>query len=337
MERITEHLFLMDDEVAAAVTDALQNELICYNCLGFAHRAADCPSPKVDRKPMIDKLITLVTNLKNRPRFGKGRGGKGGRAFGGFGRGRGRGRGGRPQGRAMPQSRPWVRPAGPPPPEHVMSAECMTLKPYPGPKPQVPARAVDDATPLRDRLEPVHENDVEAGGAAGQDPAGDVAVTEDMIDDVDIFGEPVRPSDLAANADDTLSADVYKMYTHLVMTGYSASEARIGARNMTQNAITPPGAVLEYYEHDKFVYPDERAGYFNYLGQRWRNQAQLKTMRDTVTHTDYYGSHPPPARTRPPAAGIKAAIAGVIMVSLATALVYLLAAACPRQLDWPPY
>ena len=309
VEHIAEYLFNVNDEVAAAVLDAIQNELLCYNCLGFAHRAADCPSPKIDRKPMIDRLITLVTNMKNRPpRFGKGRGGKGNRAFGGVGRGRGRGS--RVSfGRPMPPSRPWIRPAGPP--DQVMSADVLSATP-----------AILSATPVILSATSATPN-VEVPSDAQQDPAGEAAVTEDMIDDVDIFGEPVHPGDEVANADDTTyaDADVIAMYNHLVKTGYSASEARVGARNMTQNVITPPGATLEYYEHEKFVYPDERAGYFTYMGQRWRNRAQLKTMRETVVHSDYYGARPPSERVRLPAAGIKAAIAGVIMVSLAAALV----------------
>ena len=96
-----------------------------------------------------------------------------------------------------------------------------------------------------------------------------------------------------------MSADVTKMYDHLIKTGYSASEAQIGARYMSQNVVTLPGAILEYYEHETFVYPDERAGYFTYMNQRWRNQAQIKTMREAATHSDYYGSDPATLRVNP--------------------------------------
>ena len=175
IEHIAESLFNVDDEVAAAVMDAIHDELLCYNCLGFGHRAAECPSPKIDRKPMIDRLITLVTTMKNRPpRFGKGRGGKGGRAFGVFGRSRGRG--GRSYGRSMPPSRPWIRPTGLPQPDQGMSGVVIGV-------------------------DPAGEAAVSVGG---QDPAGEAAVTEDMIDDVDIFGEPAHYADQTANADDTM-------------------------------------------------------------------------------------------------------------------------------------
>jgi len=39
IEHIAESLFNVDDEVAAAVMDAIHDELLCYNCLGFGHRA----------------------------------------------------------------------------------------------------------------------------------------------------------------------------------------------------------------------------------------------------------------------------------------------------------
>ena len=70
-----------------------------------------------------------------------------------------------------------------------MSAECAVTKPalilekY--------GEASREQQVNREGTVQIREDDVEVLGAAGQDLAGEEAVTEDMIDDVDIFGEPV--------------------------------------------------------------------------------------------------------------------------------------------------